>query len=187
MWNANEIFRTTKCFGSWSHNSDGTRCNGAFPNGFLKWVKENGFWGDRRVYLCSGIVEDLFPGNITRVDIRPECRPDLIEDARHTSLPAGVADWIMIDPPYSRELAAQLYGTEKYYSTINEFTKEANRIVRPGGLICTLTYEIPKRIHGCNFIAVCGVYTVPMTGHMRCFTVSQKVSDGLSNIPAPKN
>lgn len=137
----------------------------------MKWVRVMEWWGDDRVYLCAGMVED--PGSIC-VDIRPEANPTHLEDARHTSLESESADWVMIDPPYSKQLAKDLYGTEKHYAGINAFTKEASRIVKPGGLIVTLTYEIPKRLPGCDFIAVCGVYTVPMTGYMRCLTVSRK-------------
>lgn len=166
-WDDNEVFRTTKCLSS----SGGGKYPGGFPNGFIKWIREMGWWGDERVYLCSGPIEDR---DAIRVDVRPEVNPTHCEDARNTSLPDESADFVLIDPPYTKELADSYYGTKKYYSGINGFTKEAARIVKPGGLILTLTYEIPKRIPRCDFIAVCGVYTVPMTGYMRCFTVSRK-------------
>lgn len=168
---AEKVYRTTKCFGSWSRNKDGTHYNGAFPNGFLKWVCKMDWWGGKRCYLCAGMVEDE---KAIRVDVRPETNPTHLEDARNTSLPDNEFDVVIIDPPYSRQLAKDIYDTEKYYSSINKFTKEASRIVKIGGLILTLTYEIPKRIPNCDFIAVCGIYTVPMTGYMRCFTVSRK-------------
>jgi hypothetical protein len=164
-------FRTTKCFGAWSWTVNGEHYNGAFPNGFLKWVKELGYWGDKRVYLCSGTIEDK---DAIKVDIRPEVKPDLCEDARHTSLKDNSANWIMIDPPYSRELAKNMYNTESVFAGIDSFTKEATRICEPNGLILTLSYQIPKRIPNCDFIAVCGVYTIPSVSYMRCFTVSRK-------------
>lgn len=173
-WKHDEVFRTTKCFGSWNNTGDVKICPGGFPNGFMKWVKELGYWGEKRAYLCAGLVPDQ---DAVRVDIRPEVKPTHCEDARKTSLPAESFDIVIIDPPYSRELAKDLYATDKVYASINEFTKEAVRIVKPGGLILTLTYEIPRRIPGCNFIAVCGVYTIPMSGYMRCFTVSKKGDD----------
>ena len=171
VFDASKVYRTTRCFVSWSRNSDGTHYSGAFPSGFIKWVHKMGWWGEKRAYLCAGKVEDA---DAVRVDIVPETNPTHLEDATKTSLPDNEFDCVIIDPPYSRELAKDLYNTEKYYYSINKFTKEAARIVKPGGLILTLTYEIPKRIPGCVFIAVCGVYTVPMTGYMRCFTVAQK-------------
>jgi len=167
-WDKDKVFRTTKCFGSWSGRNP---YNGSFPAGFMKWVKNNGWWGEKRCYLCAGMVEDP---EAMKVDINPETKPTLLEDARKTSLPDEEFDWIMLDPPYTKELAEKLYGTGKYYAGINAFTKEASRICKPGGLIITLTYEIPKRVKDSNFIAVCGVYQVPAVSHMRCFTVSKK-------------
>ncbi len=167
-WNPESIFRTTKCFGCFTGKNS---YNGKFPNGFLKWIKEKGWWGQERVHLCSGKVED--PDSI-KIDIKPEVNPTFIEDARNTSLKDNSADWVMIDPPYSKELAKKLYNTEKHFAGINAFTKEAVRICKPNGLVLTLSYEIPKRLRGCEFIAVCGIYTIPFTSYMRCFTVSKK-------------
>ena len=166
-WDNTKIFRTTKCFGV---NVQG-KCRGAFPKGFLKWIKKQNWWGKNRVYLCSGAIEDK---QAITVDIRPEMKPTFVEDARATSIKSETSDWVIIDPPYTKALAKELYGTEKYYAGINAFTKEAERICKPNGLILTLSYEIPKRIKNCDFIAVVGVYTVPFTGYMRCFTVSRK-------------
>lgn len=162
-----DVFRTTKCFGV---NGQGL-CKGSFPKGFLNWIKEQGWWGNKRIYLCGGMVDDK---EAKTVDVRPETKPSYLLDARDTKLPSESFDWVMIDPPYTRQLAKELYGTEKYYGGINSFTKEAFRICKYGGLILTLSYEIPKRIKGCDFISVCGVYTVPFCGYMRCFTVSKK-------------
>ncbi|MCX5699604.1 MAG: hypothetical protein NTX01_07895 [Candidatus Omnitrophica bacterium] len=164
----NNIFRTTKCFGV---NGQG-KCKGAFPKGFLSWIQNQGWWAEKRIYLCGGMVDDR--GGQT-VDIRPEVNPTYIEDARKTSLSNESFDWVMIDPPYTKDLAKELYGTEKFYGGINAFTKEAERVCKKGGYILTLSYEIPKRIKNCDFIAVCGIYTVPFTGYMRCFTVSRKI------------
>lgn len=167
-WDKDKVFRTTKCFGAWCGRNP---YNGSFPAGFLKWVKNMGWWGEKRCHLCSGMVNDE---DSVRVDIRKETNPTHLEDARHTSLLNESFDFVMIDPPYSLELSKKLYGTEKVWSGINAFTREAARICRPGGLILTLSYEIPKRISGCDFISVCGVYQVPAVSMMRCFTVSKK-------------
>lgn len=162
-----DIYRTTKCFGV---NGQG-KIKGAFPKGFLNWIEKQGWWGEKRCYLCAGMVEDR---EAITVDIRPETLPSLVADAKDTGMQTECFDWIIIDPPYTRILAEKYYGTENSYHGINSFTKEAERLCKPGGLILTLTYEIPKRIKNCDFLAVCGIYTIPFTGYMRCFTVSKK-------------
>ena len=144
---------------------------GGFPQGFLTWVKNKGWWGTKRCYLCSGAVVD--PDSV-RVDLEPSCNPTHLEDARNTSLPPNSFDLVIIDPPSSRELAESLYKKGAVWNSINIFTKEAARILSPGGLIITLSYEVPKRIPGCSFIAVWGVYQIPTVSYMRCFTVSRK-------------
>ena len=153
------VYRTTKCFGV---NGQG-KCKGAFPKGFIKWIQEMQWWGEKRIYLCSGGIEDK---DAVTVDIRPETNPSLLGDARDTKLPAESFDIVIIDPPYTKQLAKDYYGTDAVYSGVNSFTKEGERLCKKGGLIVTLTYEIPKRIPNCEFIAVCGVYTVPYTGYM---------------------
>ncbi len=161
------VYRTTKCFGV---NGQG-QIKGSFPKGFIKWITEQGWVGKERCYLCAGMIDDK---DSTRVDIRPEVNPTVLVDAKDTGLPDESFDWIMIDPPYTKILARDYYDTEKHYHGINAYTKEAERLCKPNGLILTLSYEIPKRIKNCDFVAVVGVYTVPFTGYMRCFTVSRK-------------
>ena len=63
------VYRTTKCFGV---NGQG-QIKGAFPKGFLKWIKENGWIGQKRCYLCAGMVDDK---EAMRVDIREEVKPN---------------------------------------------------------------------------------------------------------------
>ena len=176
------VYRTTKCFGV---NGQGN-IKGAFPKGFIEWIKKMDWWGNKRIYLCAGKIRD---DSAVKVDVRREVFDDVIClersdkhficDAADTKLPSESFDWIMIDPPYSRDLARNYYGTELQYHGINAFTKEAERLCKPNGLILTLSYEIPKRIKNCDFLAVVGVYTVPFTGYMRCFTVSKKKKEGL--------
>lgn len=161
------VYRTTKCFGV--NGNSGIK--GAFPKGFMKWIDSMGWTGKERCYLCAGLVWDEAA---CRVDIRENTNPNILADATDTKMPAELFDWILIDPPYTKALAKEFYDTEKYYHGINAFTKEAERLCKPNGLILTLSYEIPKRIKNCEFIAVVGVYTIPFTGYMRCFTVSRK-------------
>ena len=144
---------------------------GSFPVGFLKYLQGNGWWGEKRAYLCSGAVDD--EGTV-RVDIRPETKPTHLEDARHTTLPNDTFDCVIIDPPYSAELAKRLYDTEQYFSSINAFTKEGERICLPNGIVISLSYEVPKRLKGSDIIAVVGVYQTISVAHMRALVVWRK-------------
>ncbi len=167
-----DISRGTKCFGAWSFKGkDNKHYFGAFPNGFLNWLKKQGWYYGRVCHICSGTLVD---SGSYRVDIRPEVKPDLVADGRKdTGIIDETFDVVIIDPPYSLELSKN-YGTEKFFGGIDSFTKEAFRIVKNNGLVVTLSYQIPKRIKGCGFIAVWGIYTIPSTSYMRCLTVSKK-------------
>ncbi len=167
------IFRTTKCFGAWARTKDGKHYNGAFPAGFLNWLKVMGWHYGKVCHICSGTVED--EGSF-RVDIKPEVKPDLVANGRNTGLPDNKFDVVIVDPPYSKELAKKLYDTEEHFVGIDGFTKEAARITKKGGLIITLSYQVPKRIKNAEFIAVCGIYTIPSVAYMRCLTVSRKLN-----------
>lgn len=162
-----DVYRTTKCFGV----NGNSKIKGAFPKGFIKWIESMGWVGEKRCYLCAGAVKDAAS---CRVDVKKDTNPTVLADATNTQIPPKSFDWIIIDPPYTKQLAKEFYDTEKHYHGINAFTKEAERLCKPNGLILTLSYEIPKRIKNCDFVAVVGVYTVPYTGYMRCFTVSRK-------------
>lgn len=76
-----EVSRGTKCLGAYK----GVQCKGAYPSGYLKWLQKMGWWGEKRIHLCSGSVKD--EGSF-KVDIRPETNPDLVADARNTGLPS---------------------------------------------------------------------------------------------------
>jgi hypothetical protein len=107
---------------------------GAFPKGFMEWITEMGWLLDNRCYLCAGLVEDP---EAFKVDVRSEVNPDLVADATNTELPDNHFDCVIVDPPYSKDLAKKLYKTEKYYYDINKFAKEAARICKPGGHVIT--------------------------------------------------
>ena len=165
-WDKDKVFRTTKCF---SPRTNGYP--GGFPVGFLKYVQDNGWWGENRAYLCAGMVDD--PKSV-RVDIRSEVHPTHCEDARRTSLQENSFDCVIVDPPYSAELAERLYDTKKVFASVNAFTKEAERICEPGGIIISLSYEVPKRLPNSDIIAVIGVYQVMSVAHMRALVVWKK-------------
>lgn len=162
-----EISRGTRPMGAGTNGF-----GGGFPRQFMPWVKKMGWFmeGGKTCYLCSGGVTD----EGFKVDIRPELKPDLVADAAHTGLSAEQFDTVIIDPPYSLELAKKLYKTEAHYHSINVFLDEGARLAKKGGLIISLSYECPKIPKGTDLIAVWGVYQIPLTSYMRCFCVFKK-------------
>jgi len=172
-WNKDDVYRTTKCF---SPRTNGYP--GGFPVGFMKYLEKNGWIKGKVCFLCSGKAE--YPNAVT-VDINAGVKPTYCCDARNTGLEPEQFDTIIIDPPYTKELADKLYNTSKWFSSINSFTKEAERLCKPGGLIVTLSYEVPKRIKNTNFIVVIGVYQTISVAHIRCLTVSRKFKEVSGN------
>lgn len=171
------VSRGTKCLGA--YKGVVVDCRGAYPSGYLAFLKSQGWWGEKRIHLCSGRVKD----EGFKVDIRPEMEPDLLADARDTKLPPETFDCVLIDPPYSADLAESLYGTRKHFGSVNQFIKEGVRLVRPGGLVISLSYEIPRLQKECDMIAVWGIYEVPSVSSMRILVVFRKK---MLTSPEPK-
>ena len=55
---------------------------------------------------------------------------------------------MILDPPYSDEEALELYETPPLRPAV--FTKEAVRVLRPGGWLVIYTDREPRRPAGCN-------------------------------------
>lgn len=98
-----------------------------------------------------------------RIDIKPEVKPDLIADAHDfvRKVPFGISrqewkfDLIIADPPYSAEESKELYGTGSL--SYKKWTKEADRVLKKGGLLCVYhkyimpnpdpsKYEVVRRV-----------------------------------------
>lgn len=109
---------------------------------------------DQVLHLCSG---SMITG--IRVDIRPEKNPDIVADCRNVPLPDNSIDWIMADPPYSVEYAKNLYGTEENYPSPGQIVKEAMRLLKPGGLLGLLHFQVPMIRKPAKIVNVYGVTT----------------------------
>jgi len=186
-----KVSRGTKCFSAQS----ATGYPGSYPVGFLEWLQEMGWWGDKRIHLCAGGVGRIDPDSV-RVDIQEEVEPSLhglnrdeggacsknlkatptiIADARDTGLDPESYNWVGIDPPYSKELAEKLYGTGNVYSGIQVFAQEGWRLLEPGGLLVTFSYAISDRpSHDADLIACWGIYQIPNVRNMTCLNVWRK-------------
>ena len=172
-WDSNNVIRGTKCFSPQNNGYPG-----GYPVGFLNWVRANGWSGDKRLHVPCGKVDDE---DSMRVDIKDSSNATHVFAARfEENFPEEWSErfnCIMIDPPYSRELAEKLYDTEEYYSSINAFVNACLFTLEPGGLLVTLSYEVPKRPQGCDLIACFGIYQAISVSHMRCFQVWKKKGD----------
>ena len=151
---------------------------GGYPLRFLRWAYDlmeeaNGNVVDQTkvLHLCSG---SMLTG--IRVDIRAEKNPDIVADCRDVPLPDGSIDWILADPPYSVEYAKNLYGTEDSYPKPSQIVKESMRLLKPGGLLGLLHFQVPMIRKPAKIVNVYGVTTG--SGYaIRAWTLMQKSID----------
>jgi hypothetical protein len=95
------------------------------------------------VHFFAGLAKTGY-----RIDIKPEVNPDLVADVHKVPLPDNHFSAGMADPPYTKEFAKSLYGTE--YPNWNVWTKELVRLVRPAGRIAIMHNYIVPRLFGCE-------------------------------------
>ena len=174
-WDPEKVDRGTKCF---SPKTNGYP--GGFPYGFLDWMIDNGWWGDDRLHVPCGLVADVGPGAVTRVDVKkpPKTNATHVFDAgTSTEWPDELTnfDFALIDPPYSKDLARTLYDTESVFYGIDRFVRNVAPRITPGGLLCTLSYQVPKRPgEDWNLIACWGIYQTISVANIRMFQVWKK-------------
>lgn len=150
---------------------------GSFPasrgDSFLTWaLRELGARSHMRtLHVCSGALGPEVLG--IRVDLRALCRPDVVSDGRALPFRSGSFDVVLIDPPYSIEYAAELYGTS--YPRPSHLLQEAARVLAPGGRVGILHFLVPRAVETLRTRTVHGVTTGP--GYrIRAFTVMEKAS-----------
>lgn len=143
---------------------------GGYPKGFLERAYQlvRAADPDRVLHLCSGSVQRGI-----RLDIRAEKRPTVIADARHAPFRDGSFDAILIDPPYSQDYASNLYGTGEHYPTPGVLMREASRLLRPGGRVGLLHFQVPMIRKPLWMVGVWGI-TTGLGYAIRAFTVCEK-------------
>ena len=175
-WRPENVIRGTKCFSPATNGYPG-----GYPVGFMDWVREMGWWGDVRLHVPCGKVQDHAPGEVLRVDVQSPP----ITNATHVFDASDSDQWpttwlerfdlVMIDKPYTEDLAESLYDTRECYAGIDRFVTNAKHTVAPGGFLITLDYQVPKRPGtDWNLVACWGIYVAMSVRHMMCFQVWQK-------------
>ena len=147
---------------------------GGYPLGFLEraYVTLGGADPDKVLHLCSGSMR-----RGVRVDIRPEMEPDIVADCRAVPLPDESFDWIMADPPYSEDYATNLYGTGVDYPKPGQILREATRLLRPGGMVGLLHFQVGMSRPPLQLVKVYGV-TTGMGYAIRAWSVYRKAQRG---------
>lgn len=155
---------------------------GGYPKGFLAWAyrtltrdPHHPVDPARVLHLCSGSVRVG-----VRVDIRPEMEPDIVADVRAVPLPDQSFDWVMSDPPYTPEYAANLYGTAEHYPRPQQILRESARLLRPGGRVGILHFQVPMIPPGTGLrvVNVWGI-TTGSGYQIRAWSVFEKADAGM--------
>lgn len=111
-----------------------------------------------------------------RVDLDPTLEPDIVGDAHALPLDDGAFDLVILDPPYSDEEALEIYGTPRLRPAV--YTREAVRVLRPGGWLVVYGDREPRRPRKCNHAM--RIVVVLRPGHRpRVAAVFQKRKPGM--------
>jgi hypothetical protein len=151
---------------------------GAYPEGFLSRARVllGVCLADSVLHVCSGQVrkyrwEGLGPHDET-LDVRPELKPDYVQDVTSPQhLPAGF-DAMLADPPYTDADATQ-YGTAEC-PTVHYLMRKMLEGLRPGQRAGILHYEWPACPPFAREVAVVGV-TTGRRQRLRQYTVMEVI------------
>jgi len=144
---------------------------GGYPKRFLKRAFEIMGISDPEevLHVCSGSMRSGIC-----VDIRITQCPTVVADGLNLPFKDESFNFIMIDPPYTPEYAANLYGTQ--YPKPGKLLKEAARVLRPGGKVGLLHFMVPMNRYPLKIITIIGI-TCGLGQQIRAFTILQKLVD----------
>lgn len=147
---------------------------GGYPHGFLKRAFEILSVTDPAdvLHVCSGSMKIG-----VRVDVRPETRPTVVADGRALPFADNAFQWVMVDPPYSREYAENLYGTGRLYPDPHTLVKECLRVLRPCGFLGFMHHMVPKFARPARLVTVYAITQGPGY-NVRAWTVFTKETRG---------
>ncbi len=148
---------------------------GGFSSGFEpKLLNELGLNEDEHLILQP------FGGMATvgyRMDIKPDVRPNVIGDAHLLPFKSNVFDMVLLDPPYSTELAKRLYGTKAVH--FRKYTSEAVRVCKEGGYVVVYHWHATPAIK--NTLIVKRIFLQTRVNHkLRNIHIHQKNTEAWS-------
>lgn len=120
------------------------------------------------------------------VDLNASTTPTWVGDAHNLDwIGDNTYDLVILDPPYSDDEAAWLYGTPKLKP--GKFTAEAVRVCKIGGHVAVYHRQQPRRPQGCRLVHRIVILT--RTGHAPrvCFVFEKLDPDATpaqQSIPA---
>jgi hypothetical protein len=151
---------------------------GGYPKRFLEWAFQMLRIREPQdvLHICSGSV---LTG--VRLDIRVEVQPDVVADALLLPFEDNSFNFALADPPYSKEYAKNLYGTEDRYPAPARVVSEAIRVLKPDGILGFLHFQVPmvyrpavlKEVHGVS----CGCGYA-----LRAFSIIRKGGEYTNNL-----
>ena len=143
---------------------------GGYPLGFLERAYEilRVTAPQRVLHVCSG---SMLTG--VRVDIRPSTNPTVVADVLHLPFRDETFQWVMADPPYSREYAENLYGTGEMYPDPHQLCEECLRVLKPAGMLGFFHHIVPKFRKPGHLIKVYGI-TQGIGYNIRAWSVLSK-------------
>lgn len=148
---------------------------GAFPIGFTEFaIAALQCRAADILHVCSGALGADVGG--VRVDLRAAARPTVRADGRNLPFRDGQFAGVLIDPPYSVEYAADLYGVD--YPRPSHLLREAARVVRAGGVVGFVHFLVPSPGPDLQLVKVRAV-TQGCGYRIRAFTLMAKRQAGL--------
>lgn len=148
---------------------------GQYPKRFVPWaLTAIGATAGEVLHVCSGSLPRC---SGVRVDLRETQIPDVCADGAALPFRDATFGGVLIDPPYSREHAAALYGTPDF--SLRKIVNEALRVVRPSCAVGVLAHLVPFYDSALGRLErVVGV-TTGCGYKIRAFTVLRRHQQGL--------
>ncbi len=157
---------------------DGRKYYGAYPGGFLERARVivGANINEPVLHMCAGMVKHYpykggFGPNDKTLDLAPGTEPDYLQDAKLDYPYPGRWKAVLIDPPYTKEDAAN-YFAKKYISP-NLLVQNGINSVNVGNRVGILHYLWPRSPRNAKCVASIGVL-VGYNNRIRCYSVYER-------------